>query len=130
MLPFVLDASVLSKLAIEEPGGDEFFAWMQDNAAEELQAPSVAFSEVGRAIQKANPRGTAQTLARLHERALEGVKLREPAETARIWEIAQALTFADAEYVRLAQRLGAVLITSDTKMAERARKAGVQVKEF
>lgn len=129
-LPFVLDASVLAKLAIAEPGAPSFLDWVKANAGEEMVAPALAFSEVGRAVQKANPRGPAKDLAALQERALRSISLRPPSEGAAVWAVADGLSFYDAEYVRLAQRLGAVLVTADHKMAERARKAGVQVKEF
>lgn len=132
MIPYVLDASVVAKLAIVEPGTAEFRAWFADHAGEEFHAPALLYSEVGRVIQRNEARATPKDLASLHERALRSVHLQSPvaSEGISVWAVTSGLSFYDAEYVRLAQRLGGVLVTADKRMAEQARKHGVQVKEF
>jgi len=132
LLPFVLDASVIGKLALDEPGAPAARAWNLENAGEAMHAPTLAYSEVGRILQKAKRGASIKALAAMHERVFEDIQLVEPrwADGPEVWGMADGLSFYDAEYVRLAQRLGGVLVTADRKMAERARKQGVQVKEF
>ncbi|MCA1820100.1 MAG: type II toxin-antitoxin system VapC family toxin [Thermoplasmatota archaeon] len=131
-LRYILDASVIAKLVADEPGSLEFRAWSAEHAGDDLRAPMLAFSEVGRVIQKGRGKSEAKRLAQTHVETMEDIQLvpTTAADGDGVWKIASGLPFYDAEYVRLAQRLGGVLVTADRKMAERARKAGVQVKEF
>ncbi|MCA1819746.1 MAG: type II toxin-antitoxin system VapC family toxin [Halobacteriales archaeon] len=124
-MTYVLDASALVKMALEQTGTAAFRDWYVLHAAEPKVAPQLLWSEVGRALQKDLRRADASVLAETHRRLLAGIDLRPVAESLA-WRHAHNLTFYDAQYVALAETEEATLVTCDRKMAAAATSAGVQ----
>ena len=126
---FVLDASAIAKLALEEVASAEVRRWYAAHPSAEKVAPHLAWSEVGRALQKAGSGMRVEELAAVHERLFATIELR-PVAAALAWRHARALTFHDAQYVALAEASNATLATCDDRMAKAAGKAGVEVVSF
>lgn len=131
-MPTVTDASVMVKLAFAERGSEEARAWYTGEVRAErpLLAPALLPYEVGRAIERAAPRRTAENQCSLLESSVGNVRLMDPRPRA-VFEIASGgLTFYDAAYVALAIEQDATLATADKKMAAAARRRGVAVRTF
>jgi len=120
----VLDASVTVELLLATPTGQVV---EQRVAAprEQLHAPHLLAVEVAHVLRRfARARSVQPGIARA---ALEDLSLlrihrwaHEPL-LGRVWELRENLTAYDAIYVALAERLGAVLLTTDRRM----RRAGL-----
>lgn len=54
-------------------------------------------------------------------------RIHDRADIRRAWDLREALSFNDAWYVALAERLGAVWITADQRAARTARTLDVEV---
>jgi len=130
----VIDASVLAKRVLLEPGFEEVDELL-DEAAEgfvELHAPALLLKEVGNAIWRHASRGllkregAAQLLRAVMNLPLT-VHAQDAELLARSLEIAlsSSITVYDAIYVALAERLKAELLTYDERL-KRAFEAVVK----
>jgi predicted nucleic acid-binding protein len=125
---YVLDASVVLKLAIDEPGSDEFRTWYAEHSADGVFAPVLLYSEVGRGLQKAQGASPKEHRT-MHAMLLSTLDLVQNLDFAA-WDLADRLTFYDAQYVELARTTRSVLVTGDARMAQAARRSGVKTLVF
>jgi predicted nucleic acid-binding protein len=119
----VIDASALVKRVLAEPDSARFRAWFNENDSARFTAPSLIFYETGRVLEKSLAGAEASELRALHSRLLAGVVLIPPSEAA--WDARRDLTFYDAQYIEVAKRLDAVLLTADERMRTAASERGV-----
>ncbi len=130
---FVLDASALAKAFLEEVGSKEFRAWLAKETAKgtALHAPHLAYSEVGRVIQKECRDLAVEETKELHQAVFIGIDLipLDPSNGGA-WEAAKGLTFYDAEYVGAANLTGGTLVSADETQLKAAEKLGIRVLSF
>lgn len=130
---FILDASVLAKAFLEETGSQEFRAWLAQETAQgtPLHAPHLAYSEVGRVIQKECRDLKAAEAKELHQAAFIGINI-IPLDTSDglVWDATKHLTYYDAEYVDAARSTGSALVSADDKQLQAAAKIGVKTLSF
>ena len=118
----VVDASVVAD-AIRGMGGSSQLALAQ--AVQPVAAPELMDLEVASAYRKLVASGVLvpdlgrELLERLQ--ILPIVRHGHQALLPRIWELRGALSAYDAAYIALAERLGAVLLTRDSGMANTPR---------
>jgi predicted nucleic acid-binding protein len=123
-MTYVLDASALVKLVVDQTGSDAVRQWYIAHAPEPKFGPYLLWSEAGRVLQKERGTLSPGELASTHRDLLATIDLR-PVPEALAWKHARSLTFYDAHYVALAEGEGATLVTCDRKMAAAAKDAGV-----
>ena len=119
----VVDASAVIELLLRTPAGRRIEARLFDRPAP-LHAPHLLDVEVAQVLRRfvargEVPAGRGATSLRL----LDALPLRRHPHApllARMWALRANLTAYDAAYVALAEALGAVLITCDTRLG-RAR---------
>jgi predicted nucleic acid-binding protein len=121
----VLDASALVKRILAERDSQVFRAWFTRNEESRFVAPTLIFYETGLVLEKNMPKADPSELRTLHSRLLAGIALVPPEESS--WESTDGLTFYEAQYLDLAARLRAPLVTADDRMRAVAAKKGVSV---
>ncbi|MBI4392310.1 MAG: type II toxin-antitoxin system VapC family toxin [Euryarchaeota archaeon] len=130
---FVLDASALAKSFLDEAGSEEFRAWLSETSAKgmALQAPHIAYSELGRVIQKECRDLKVAEAKELHRAVFLGIDL-IPLNTDddRVWDAATGVTYYDAEYLEAAVSTGGTLVSADDRQLQAARKLGIKVISF
>jgi len=121
--PLVLDASVVVALVAANADETAHLAGRVGDAI--LFAPAILLTEVDSALRglELGHRLTARQaeVSRWHARRLPLELWPEEALADRAWELRASLTIYDASYVALAERIGAVLLTGDRRIA----RAGV-----
>jgi predicted nucleic acid-binding protein len=133
---FVLDASALAKSFLDEDRSDELRAWLRgaQDRGEPLRTPPIAFSELGRVIQKECRDLTAAQRHELHQALFLGIEvLHLDLETSYLWTVAAVAagtTYYDAEYVAAAHKSQGTLVSADEGQLAAARKAGVKTLSF
>ncbi|MEK6974873.1 MAG: type II toxin-antitoxin system VapC family toxin [Candidatus Thermoplasmatota archaeon] len=130
---FVLDASVLAKAFLEEDGSKEFRAWLARETAKgtPLYAPHLAYSEVGRIIQKECRDLKVAEAKELHQAVFIGISIipLDPSDSL-VWDAAKHLTYYDAEYVDAARVTDGILVSADDKQLQAAAKIGIKGLSF
>jgi predicted nucleic acid-binding protein len=130
---FVLDASALAKTFLEEPRSEEFRTWLRSRlmAGDALVTPRLAFSEIGRIIQKELPSLSTSDRMELHAAVLGGVRtFEEKRIDVAIWKHAARITFYDAEYLHVAQQTGGTLVTADATQLDEAKRQSIPTISF
>lgn len=126
----VLDASAALD-GLLNPAGHPRIATLLAGSAEPLAAPDLIDVEVMSVLRRWE-RGAEISPGRARE-ALDDLAvlpvMRYPARTITdgAWELRHNLSAYDAHYVALARALSATLLTTDTGMADAARRARVAV---
>jgi predicted nucleic acid-binding protein len=121
----VVDASALSAVIFGEPAAAEVVEQLRGST---LAAPSLVVYEIGNTCWKKCRRHPASAPAL--RKALESLPELElqllDVEPLEVLELAEArdLTFYDAAYLWLADRLGAKLVTLDRRLAQSFEGAG------
>lgn len=131
MSAYVLDASVIAALYVDEPLSEVAERALAAIEAEraETHAPELLLYEVASALWKRTRRGELSTelaLERLQDLAAVEIELHpayELAPQALSLALAHDVTVYDAAYLALAVRLGATVVTADTRLRERAAAA-------
>ena len=123
---FVLDASALVKLVLDETGSAEFRAWYREHASDRLLGPYLLWSEVARAIQKERAGLDAAEAAELHRLLVANVEFHAVTEP-ELWAATAGLTVYDAHYLALAKAKGVALVTADEAIKKAAKQVGVGV---
>ena len=130
---FVLDASVIAKAFLEEAGSKELRAWLAEATAQgtSVHAPHLAYSEVGRIIQKECRDLKIAEAKELHQAAFIGINIL-PLNTSDglVWDATKHLTYYDAEYVDAARFTGGTLVSADEKQLQAAAKIGIKTLSF
>ncbi len=116
----VLDASALVEYLAGGERVDEVHAYVVAHAGR-LWAPHLVDAEVGHVLRRAVTRGELtqrRAVAALND--LAGFPLRRAAHVGlldRAWALRDNVSFHDALYLALAERLGEPLLTLDTRLA-------------
>lgn len=119
MTPVVLDASAGIEILLLTPIGRRLLAKLPDDAEEWV--PELYFAEVAAVLNhddiraRYSPARLELALHRLRTAPLRRVQVRALLPEARATR--QGLTVADAVYVVMARRLGALLVTTDRRLA-------------
>lgn len=133
MAPYVLDASVLAALYLEDPVADPSAAAVARIDGEELHAPDFVLLEVANVLWKRVRRGQIQAedaLAALGSTPVAMLQLHRTEELvpqALALALAHGFTAYDALYVALATRVGGTVVTNDGGMRQRGIEAGLPV---
>lgn len=122
----VLDASALIDLLIDRPRG----AAVRDRiAGKNLHVPANLDFEVAETLRRHALRGTVTSeyaVQRVHKLATAPfVRHPLPDLLAQAWSWRGRVTVADALYVALAEKLGAIVVTTDTRLAHTCTLARV-----
>ncbi len=122
---YVLDASALCKLFLDEPGASAFQSWYRERKRERCRfvAPGLLPYELANVIHREqgdkSVANDPQYMSAIVTDAIQGVELDEQAWRSK-WDWAPRLTAYDAAYAALAERRGATLVTYDEKLASQA----------
>jgi predicted nucleic acid-binding protein len=125
----VIDASVLIDVLVGLPAGRPWRRWVA--ASETLAAPDWAGVELGRYLRRhilggRLPHADADRCLRGY--AALGIEVYPTAPLLRdALALGENVTFDDALYVALAQRLGEPLATADRRLARAAAELGVAI---
>lgn len=122
---FVLDASAVAKLFLNEVHSDALRDWFFERrlAGDELLAPPLLPFEIGHTIHVGLGRSGAEGRDVL-DAALRGIKLVGSA-LGDSFDLLDSCTFYDAAYVALAIRAKSPLVTYDERMRRLGRRLGV-----
>jgi predicted nucleic acid-binding protein len=117
---YVLDASVLVEILVATPLGVRLAADVL-TADSSLHVPHLLDVEVLQAVRRLTLSGDLdRQRAEIAVDVLADLPLLRHAHVpylARIWELRASMTAYDASYVALAEGLGAVLLTCDSRLA-------------
>lgn len=129
---YVVDASAVAKLFLDEPESMSFRDWWYASlgAGAPFYAPSLMRFEVGNLVVRNLKALDATQRRRAWREALAGVTWDDDAVPAAFEHTSGGLTFYDAAYVALAAARKASLVTFDDEMARVARAEGVKLKRF
>lgn len=122
---YVLDASALCKLFLDEPGAKQFRFWYRERRRERCRflAPGLLPYELANVIHQVKGNTPVaddpEYMRGIVADAVQGVELDEQAWRST-WHRAGRLTAYDAAYAALAERLGATLVTYDDRLAGQA----------
>jgi len=115
----VVDASAVIDLLLRTPAGRQVEARLFDRPAP-LHAPHLLDVEVAQVLRRFVARGeVTPERGAASLRLLDAFPLRRHPHApllARMWALRSNLTAYDAAYVALAEALGAVLVTRDTRL--------------
>ncbi len=133
MTAYVLDASVLAALHIEDPASDPSAAAVARIARDELHAPDFVLLEVANVLWKRVRReqiDAEQALTMIASSPVRSLVLHRTDELvpqALALALAHGFTAYDAIYVALATRVGGTVVTNDGGMRQRGIEAGLPV---
>ncbi|MHB8634318.1 MAG: PIN domain-containing protein [Thermoplasmatota archaeon] len=129
---YVVDASALAKLFLDEPDSPAFRAWYLSEVqrGETFGAPSLLGYEIAHLISRnlKPPAGAkrADWLAQRHDEVMTGIALDE-AGARRGCAMAGRLTGYDAAYLAVAAAGPACLVTYDRALVQEAKGQGLRV---
>jgi predicted nucleic acid-binding protein len=132
---FVLDASVLAALYVDDPATDDSEAMIErlDRERAEVHSPDLALLEVANVLWKRVQQGqldAADAMAAIGDLTIAPIRLHPaPAivRSALALAMAHGLTAHDAAYCAVATRIGGTVVTSDGGLRQRAAAAGIAV---
>lgn len=134
MRAYVLDASVLAALYVDDPATAASEAFLATAGANgELHAPDFVLLEVASVLWKRVRRDELpadEAMAALADLAAVAIRLHPLGDLVRqalALGLAHGFTVYDAAYVALATRVGGVVVTHDAAMRRRAAEAGLPV---
>lgn len=125
---FVVDASSLAKLFLEDEGFQALRRWFRETVqgGGELLGPPLLRYEIGNVVQREYDDAPVEDRVEIVVEALRHVRL-EDVDAGDCFEAAGELTFYDAAYLALARSRGATLVTWDRRVADRATDLGLDV---
>lgn len=133
MPAYVLDASVLAALYVDDPATKQSEAALQRIEKDELHAPDFVVLEVANVLWKRVRREelhAEDAMAAIADLSAASIQL-HPIGGLVAQSLALALshgfTTYDATYVALATRVGGIVITNDKGMRQRGIEAGLAV---
>lgn len=133
MAGYVLDASVLVALYVEDPASDPSAAAVARIDRDDLHAPDFVLLEVANVLWKRVRRGqikAAEALLAIEDTPVASLRLHRTDELvpqALALALAHGFTAYDALYVALATRVGGTVVTNDGGMRQRGIEAGLPV---
>ena len=133
MAAYVLDASLLAALYVDDPATEQSEAALGQLERDELHAPDFVLLEVANVLWKRVRREelhAADAMAALADLSAASIQL-HPVSDLVAQSLALALshgfTTYDATYVALATRVGGVVVTNDGGMRQRGIEAGLAI---
>jgi predicted nucleic acid-binding protein len=134
---FVLDASVLAALYVDDPATHDSEALLErlDREQSEVHAPDLVLLEVANVLWKRvrrNELDAADAMTAIGDLSNAPIRLHSAGAIVRsalAVAMAHGLTAYDGAYCAVATRLGATLVTNDADLRKRAAAAGVPVTE-
>lgn len=125
---YVVDASSLAKLFLEDEGYEAFRTWFGETVhrGDTLLAPRLLRYEIGNVVQREYGQEPLDDRVEIVTEALRHLRF-EDADLRDAFEAAGDLTFYDAAYLALARKEGAPLVTADRRVADRATEIGLEV---
>lgn len=133
MAAYVLDASVLAALYVNDPATEQSEAALKQIEGDELHAPDFVILEVANVLWKRVRReelhaGDAMAaIADLSATSLQLHPISGLVAQSLALALAHGFTTYDATYVALATRVGGIVITNDGGMRQRGIEAGLAV---
>lgn len=124
---YVLDASAVARLFLDQPGAREFEAWYHDRSRERCRffAPDILPYELANILHRelgATPRAQdPEFMVDVVRSGIQGIEIHEHGWT-RTWPWAPTLSAYDAAYAALASVKQATLVTYDRHLAQVAAK--------
>jgi predicted nucleic acid-binding protein len=132
---FVLDASVLAALYVDDPVSVESEAFLTrlERAGDDLHAPELVLLEAANVLRKRVRAGQlepADAMTAIVDLSSAPIRL-HPApsivRSALALAMAHGLTAYDAAYCAVATRIGGTVVTHDAGLLQRAATAGIPV---
>jgi predicted nucleic acid-binding protein len=130
---YVLDASVLAALYVDDPATEQSEAALRQIERDGLHAPDFVVLEVANVLWKRVRRGelyAEDAMAAIADLSAASIQL-HPTSGLVSQSLALALshgfTTYDATYVALATRVGGIVITNDGGMRQRGVEAGLAI---
>lgn len=133
MPAYVLDASVLAALYVDDPATKQSEAALQRIEKDELHAPDFVVLEVANVLWKRVRRGelhAEDAMAATADLSAASIQLHPISglvSQSLALALAHGFTTYDAAYVALATRVGGIVVTNDGGMRQRGIEAGLAV---
>lgn len=133
MAAYVLDASVLAALYVEDPATEKSEAALARLEGDELHAPDFVVLEVANVLWKRvrgeelHAEDAMAAIADLSAASIQFHGIGGLVAQSLALALAHGFTAYDATYVALATRVGGVVVTNDGGMRQRGIEAGLPV---
>lgn len=133
MAAYVLDASVLAPLYVDDPATEQSEAALKQVANDELHAPDFVMLEVANVLwkrvrrQELHAEDAMAAIADLADASIQLHPIAGLVAQSLALALAHGFTTYDATYVALATRVGGVVITNDGGMRQRGIEAGLAI---
>ena len=133
MAAYVLDASVLAALYVDDPATEQAEAALARAEADALHAPDIALLEVANVLWKRVRRGELQAqdamtaIADLSAAPIQFHSIGNLVAQSLALALSHGFTAYDATYVALATRVGGIVLTNDGGMRQRGIEAGLPI---
>jgi predicted nucleic acid-binding protein len=130
---YVLDASVLAALYVDDPATEQSEAALQRVAKDELHAPDFAVLEVANVMWKRVQRDELRAevamavIADLSSASIQYHPIGGLVAQSLALALSHGFTAYEATYVALATRVGGIVMTNDGGMRQRGIEAGLAV---
>jgi predicted nucleic acid-binding protein len=130
---YVLDASVLAALYVDDPATEQSEAALEQIGADELHAPDFVVLEVANVLWKRVRReelhaeDAMAATADLSAAPIRFHAVGDLVPQALALALAHGFTAYDATYVALATRVGGIVVTNDGGMRQRGIEAGLAI---
>lgn len=133
MAAYVLDASVLAALYVDDPATEQSEAALRRVEGAELHAPDFVVLEVANVLWKRVRRGELHAedamtaIADLSAASIRFHPIGSLVAQSLALALAHGFTAYDATYVALATRVGGIVMTNDGGMRQRGIEAGLPI---
>lgn len=133
MAAYVLDASVLAALYVDDPATEQSEAALEQIQRDELHAPEFVVLEVADVLWKRVRReqlhaeGAMAAIADLSVASIQFHPVGGLVAQSLALALSHGFTTYDATYVALATRVGGIVMTNDGGMRQRGIEAGLAI---
>ncbi len=133
MAAYVLDASVLAALYVDDPATEQSEAALARVDGDELHAPDFVVLEVANVLWKRvrrkelHAQDAMTAIADLSAASIQFHPIGSLVTQSLALALSHGFTAYDATYVALATRVGGIVITNDGGMRQRSIEAGLAV---
>ncbi|MEK6976313.1 MAG: type II toxin-antitoxin system VapC family toxin [Candidatus Thermoplasmatota archaeon] len=125
--PFVVDASAITKLFLDEPESVAFRTWYGDRAVagSRMHSPELLGYEVANVLAKSRPEWAPQDFSKALQAALGGIELSR--SFLAVGAFLPDASAYDANYLAVARSTNAALVTYDRDLVRAAARHGIRV---